>query len=97
MLKWPVTEMARARLDDVWENIVGSDSTLHLRVDPLSKSISGTWQEQSKRFERKQYERDTLTVSKLRRGACYKVRQITSFIITDHLILHEKYRTPPIR
>ncbi|EFO17948.2 hypothetical protein LOAG_10550 [Loa loa] len=74
ILKWPVAEMARARLDDVWENIVGSDSTLHLRVDPLSKSISGTWQEQSKRFERKQYERDPLIVPKLRRGSCYKVR-----------------------
>uniref|UniRef100_A0A0R3S235 protein-tyrosine-phosphatase n=1 Tax=Elaeophora elaphi TaxID=1147741 RepID=A0A0R3S235_9BILA len=77
MLKWPVAEMARARLDDVWENIVGSDSTLHLRVDPLSKSISDTWQEQSKRFERKQYERDPLTVPKLRRGACYKVQIYT--------------------
>ncbi|VBB26466.1 unnamed protein product [Acanthocheilonema viteae] len=77
MLKWPVAEMARARLDDIWENIVGTDSTLHLRVDPLSKSISGTWQEQSKRFERKQYERDPLTVSKLQRGACYKVQIYT--------------------
>uniref|UniRef100_A0A915PW08 Fibronectin type-III domain-containing protein n=1 Tax=Setaria digitata TaxID=48799 RepID=A0A915PW08_9BILA len=77
MLEWPMAEMARARLDDVWENIVGSDSTLHLRVDPVSKSISETWQEQPKRFERKQYERDPLTVPKLRRGACYKVQIYT--------------------
>lgn len=81
MLKWPVAEMARARLDDVWENIVGSDSTLHLRVDPLSKSIGGMWQEQSKRFERKQYERDPLTVPKLKRGACYKVRKMNYKLI----------------
>ncbi|CAG9537179.1 unnamed protein product [Cercopithifilaria johnstoni] len=87
MLKWPVAEMARARLDDVWENIVGSDSTLHFRVDPLSKSISGTWQEQSKRFERKQYERDPLTVPKLRRGACYKVQIYT---VTKSGIASEK-------
>uniref|UniRef100_A0A8R1XN36 Fibronectin type-III domain-containing protein n=1 Tax=Onchocerca volvulus TaxID=6282 RepID=A0A8R1XN36_ONCVO len=77
MLEWPTAEMARARLDDIWENIVGSESTLHLRVDPLSKSISGTWQEQSKRFERKHYERDPLTVPKLRRGACYKIQIYT--------------------
>lgn len=76
ILKWPVGEMARARLDDVWENIVGYDSTLHLRVDPMSKSMSGTWQEQSKRFERNRYEREPLTVPKLRHGACYKVREI---------------------
>uniref|UniRef100_A0A1I8EDX7 protein-tyrosine-phosphatase n=1 Tax=Wuchereria bancrofti TaxID=6293 RepID=A0A1I8EDX7_WUCBA len=74
MLKWPVAEMAQARLDDVWENIVGPDSTLHLRVDPLSKSM---WQEQSKRFERRQYERDPLTIPKLRRGACYRVQIYT--------------------
>ncbi|MCP9261710.1 Tyrosine-protein phosphatase 10D [Dirofilaria immitis] len=77
ILEWPVTEMAQARLDDVWENIVGSDSTLHLRIDPLSKSVNGAWREQSKRFERKQYERDPLTVPRLRRGACYKVQIYT--------------------
>lgn len=73
VLTWPTAEMARARLDDIWENIVGADSSLHLRVDPLSKSSSNNWQEQSKRFERQRYERDPLTVPKLRRGACYKV------------------------
>ncbi|VDM97045.1 unnamed protein product [Thelazia callipaeda] len=77
MLKWPAAEMTLARLDDVWENIVGPDSTLHLRVEPQSKSSTSTWQEQPKRFERRQYEHDPLIVPKLKRGACYKANLIS--------------------
>ncbi|VDN45521.1 unnamed protein product [Gongylonema pulchrum] len=83
VLTWPVAEMARARLDDIWENIVGADSSLHLRVDPQSKLSSNAWQEQSKRFERQRYERDPLTVPKLRHGACYKINGLHNFALAN--------------
>lgn len=72
VLSWPQGEMARARLEDIWENLVGDDSTLHLRIEPQNRSILSN--ELPKRFQRQRTDREPLVVPNLKRGACYKVR-----------------------
>ncbi|KHN72371.1 Tyrosine-protein phosphatase 10D [Toxocara canis] len=74
-LEWPNNELIRARLADIWQNIVGNDSSLHMRVDPQSRTSH--WKEQSKQFESKPSDNEPVVVPNLRRGSCYKVQIYT--------------------
>uniref|UniRef100_F1KQ32 Tyrosine-protein phosphatase 10D n=1 Tax=Ascaris suum TaxID=6253 RepID=F1KQ32_ASCSU len=74
-LEWPNNELTRARLADIWQNIVGNDSSLHMRVDPQSRT--SRWKEQSKQFESRPSDNEPLFVPNLRMGSCYKVQIYT--------------------
>ncbi|VDK47267.1 unnamed protein product [Anisakis simplex] len=73
-LEWPEDEMRRRRLNDIWRNLVGNDSSLHMRVDPLSASAIS---EQSKQFESKPSDDEPIVIRNLRKGSCYKIQIYT--------------------
>uniref|UniRef100_A0A914VWA9 Fibronectin type-III domain-containing protein n=1 Tax=Plectus sambesii TaxID=2011161 RepID=A0A914VWA9_9BILA len=74
-LHWPEGESAVAELNEIWGKLVGNDSLLHLRVDPVTQPTK--WVEQSKQLEGSPAHRQPIKVSDLRRGACYKVQIYT--------------------
>jgi hypothetical protein len=77
-LHWPESDSAVTSLNSVWTKLVGNDSLLHLRVDPVTQPTK--WLEQSKQLEGSPAHRQPIKVSNLRRGACYKV---SNFILSQ--------------
>ncbi|KAK0395485.1 hypothetical protein QR680_001299 [Steinernema hermaphroditum] len=69
-LEWPPSEVAMLRISDLWAKVVGNDSQLHLKVEPV-RAI-GT-RRQSHQFEMNPKSTDPIVVSNLKKGACYKV------------------------
>ncbi|TMS35191.1 hypothetical protein L596_002642 [Steinernema carpocapsae] len=69
-LEWPPSEVAMARISDLWAKVIGNDSQLHLKVEPTS--AKGT-RRQALQSEMTPRATDPIVVSNLKKGACYKI------------------------
>uniref|UniRef100_A0A158Q3K5 Protein-tyrosine-phosphatase n=1 Tax=Dracunculus medinensis TaxID=318479 RepID=A0A158Q3K5_DRAME len=74
-LEWPTNGISRARLLDIWKNIVGNDSSLHIRIDPQNNFDQ--WKEQQKRFALRPFDMDFFIIPDVQSGACYKIQIYT--------------------
>ncbi|GMT15485.1 hypothetical protein PFISCL1PPCAC_6782, partial [Pristionchus fissidentatus] len=78
-IAWPVSDLFIEKLKDLWNKVVGLDSSLHARVSqPKSND--------TRQFETSPYTLKPIFISNLTQGACYKVQLYTvtkSGIVSD--------------
>uniref|UniRef100_A0AC34PVP8 Uncharacterized protein n=1 Tax=Panagrolaimus sp. JU765 TaxID=591449 RepID=A0AC34PVP8_9BILA len=79
-LEWPPSEVSMAKIKDSWEKIVGNDSQLHLKIEPMItvKGPSEDLKESIRQVETSPSKSDaSVVVDHLRRGACYRIQMYT--------------------
>ncbi|CAD6191999.1 unnamed protein product [Caenorhabditis auriculariae] len=94
-LLWPQSDVFMSRVRDIWNKVVGPESTLHLRVTPF-----GAAAERARQFKTSPRSAEKVFVPSLVKGACYKVQVYTvtpTGIISD--VQHDetiRMSSPPV-
>uniref|UniRef100_A0A8R1HSX7 protein-tyrosine-phosphatase n=1 Tax=Caenorhabditis japonica TaxID=281687 RepID=A0A8R1HSX7_CAEJA len=91
-LIWPKSEVFMSRVKDIWNKVVGADSTLNMRVIPIGSNAEST--DKAMRFETSPRNLETVFVKNLMKGACYRVQLFT---VTKTGIISETRHNETIR
>ena len=81
-LEWPPSDVAVSKIKTLWGKIVGNETQLHLKVDPVSSASIQGLQEEVKESTRQvetspSNSEASVVVDHLRRGACYRIQMYT--------------------
>uniref|UniRef100_A0A0N5AJA9 Protein-tyrosine-phosphatase n=1 Tax=Syphacia muris TaxID=451379 RepID=A0A0N5AJA9_9BILA len=75
-LKWPTDDASFERLQELWKEVVGDDSTLHLNLE-LQTSPTSKLKEEAQKYVMHISQKEPLILPNLLSGACYKVQIYT--------------------
>ncbi|EYB90795.1 hypothetical protein Y032_0214g2337 [Ancylostoma ceylanicum] len=93
-LSWPQSDVFMSRLKDIWNKVVGLDSTLQMRLFPTVGASNG------RRLSGDPLHASPLVMGGLTKGACYKIQifTVTKSGIVSETRFNEHFRlsAPPV-